>query len=1184
MIQKNPPRRLPPVPIIFICAALCLVRSGAEIVAAPGGKEPAPAAESAIAHNNLGIALLAQFKAGDAEKEFLEALAAFPAYLPALVNVGIAQLAQVRYPEATQSFERALKVEPNSVHAHYNLSLIFKIQGKTDEGIQQALAAAAGDERDPDLHYNLGSLYQSARDFDKAIYEYQTALKLDPNLLPAYYSLGRAFISKGDLESGKKFMQKHQELQAASNLPASSSGLKYGEQGRYSFAMEDLSGRNAAAAPLAEGEITFTEVTGDSGIVFAHAGGGDPLSLRSPLEAKGDIAAVIRDQVAPYLGSGVGVADLDGDGAEDLIFPNTKGRAPGIFLNKGKMTFAAGAAAGFPAGNGMGVAAGDVNNDGNVDLLLTRYGGVSLLLGDGKGGFTAGQLPPLKDGYFAAGGSLADIDHDGDLDIFIAGLLSPPNPPHDPLEFPGDFAGEEIRVFRNNGNGSFTDVTAAARFGDATKRSSGAVFSDFDNDRDIDVAVARLGQGIGLYTNNRDGTFTDIGPKAGLPAEGNYLGILAVDYNRDGWMDIVATAWDSSLPRFFRNDGTGSFALDVMAVADVPRGGNGPLFGCAAADVDDDGFPDILAVNGSDKGAAIRLLHNLGPKGFEDASVASGLAAIPARRGRGLAVADLDGDGDLDLVISNNGGPPTILRNDGGNRNHWLSVTAKGLNSNRQGVGTKVEVKAGTLWEKTEIASGSGYLSSSSLRPFFGLGHRTSVDALRLLWPGGVLQDEIRVAADVPYKVEELDRKGTSCPILYAWDGTQVAFVTDFLGGSAFGYLTAPATWNTPDTDEYVRIPAEKIAARDGRYDLFLNNQLEETIYFDRAQLVAVDHPAGTEAYPDERLVEEPPFPGFKIHVVSSPHPPVEATDDRGHDVTDRIARIDRLYPDGFPRLPFKGYAARHALTLDLGPIPAEGAVLLMTAWIDYADSTSNLAASQSGLALVPPFLEALDPATGSWVLVLRDMGFPAGLPKTMTVDLTRRLPAGARKIRITTSMRIYWDQILVSTPAGIAPAITRLDPVSAVLRWRGFPLSVMPDGKPPALYDYARDEGSIFWKAHAGFYTRYGDVRPLLAAVDDRYVITRGGDEIALSFDASRLPKLAPGATRTFLLYADGFGKDMDINSARPDRVGPLPYHAMPGFPYPASASYPLDERAMRYLDEYNTRYVESSVTPLGP
>jgi hypothetical protein len=232
----------------------------------------------------------------------------------------------------------------------------------------------------------------------------------------------------------------------------------------------------------------------------------------------------------------------------------------------------------------------------------------------------------------------------------------------------------------------------------------------------------------------------------------------------------------------------------------------------------------------------------------------------------------------------------------------------------------------------------------------------------------------------------------------------------------------------------------------------------------------------------------------------------------------------------------------------------------------------------------VPPFLEALDPATGSWVLVLRDMGFPAGLPKTMTVDLTRRLPAGARKIRITTSMRIYWDQILVSTPAGIAPAITRLDPVSAVLRWRGFPLSVMPDGKPPALYDYARDEGSIFWKAHAGFYTRYGDVRPLLAAVDDRYVITRGGDEIALSFDASRLPKLAPGATRTFLLYADGFGKDMDINSARPDRVGPLPYHAMPGFPYPASASYPLDERAMRYLDEYNTRYVESSVTPLGP
>jgi len=762
--------------------------------------------------------------------------------------------------------------------------------------------------------------------------------------------------------------------------------------------------------------------------------------------------------------------------------------------------------------------------------------------------------------------------------------MSAPNPPRESLAFPGDYAGEEFRVFRNNGNGTFADVTQAARFGDGTKRNTGAVFSDFDNDRDIDVAVARLGQGIALYTNNRDGTFTDIGPKVGLPADGNYLGIVAVDYNRDGWVDLVATLWDSSVPRLFRNDGSGAFALDATALADIPRDGGGPLFGLAAADVDNDGFVDLLAVNGTDRGPAIRLLHNLGEGHFEDATAVSALSLVPARRGRGLAVADLDGDGDLDLVISNNGASPTLLRNDGGNKGHWLAVTPKGLNSNRQGVGTKVEAKAGTLWQKTEIASGSGYLSSTSLRPFFGLGAHASVDALRLLWPGGVLQDEVKVAADAPLRVEELDRKGTSCPILYTWDGTKIAFVTDFLGGSAFGYLVAPATWNTPDTDEYVRIPAERIRVHDGRYELYLVNQLEETIYFDRAQLVAVDHPDGTEAYPDERLVETPPFPRFKMHVVAGARPVVSAVDDSGRDVTDALAREDRTYPDGFRLLPFKGYAETHALTLDLGAPDPRGAVLLMTAWIDYADSTSNLAASQSGVALAAPSLEALDPTTGAWVMVSRDMGFPAGLPKTMTVDLTGKLPPRATKIRITTSMRIYWDRILVATPAGSPPAITRLDPSVALLRWRGFPLPVTPDGKAPAAYDYAREDPGVFWKAHEGFYTRYGDVRELLEAADDRYVITRGGDEIAMSFDPSPLPPLAPGMTRTFLLYADGFGKDMDVNSARPDRVEPLPYHAMPAFPYPASAAYPVDSGALEYFDAYNTRQVKRSVTPLGP
>jgi len=1166
-------------------AAALIACAGIASAGATPAADPAAARSSAIEHNNYGIAYLAQFKPTEAEKELRASLAAQPDYLPALVNLGIAQLAQVHYDEAIESFKRALLADPKNIYAHFNLSLIYKVQGKTDEGIREALSALAGDQRDADLHYNLASLYQSARDFDKAIKEYEAAIEIDSSLLPAYYALGRAYIAKGDMDKGRTFIKRHQELTAASSLPASSSGLKYGEQGRYSLAMEDPAARDASSGPLASGRVKFVDVTPDTGVAFKHAGGGDPRELRGALAAGSDADAMIRDKIAPVLGTGLAIADLDGDGREDLVLPNTLAGKPAVFTNAGNLAFKASpAGASIPTGASMGVAAADVDNDGDTDLAITRYGGVTLLLNDGKGAFSPAKLPAVPARYFASSVSLADLDHDGDVDIFVAGMLAAPNPPKPSLTFPADFGGEHVLVFQNNGNGTFTEIGGKTKLDDGIHRNVGAVFSDFDNDRDIDVAVARLGGGIALYTNNRDGTFSQIGAKAGLPQEGDFLGLCVGDYDRDGWMDIVATTWSSTLPRIFHNDGTGSFALDVGATANVPRGTAAPLYGCAFADIDNDGLTDILAVNGTDKGGALRVLRNMGKNGFEDAEKAVGMDVVAARRGRGLATGDLDGDGDLDLVITNNGTAPTILRNDGGNKSHWVAIDARGLHSNKLGVGTKVEVKAGLLWQKQEVVSNSGYLSSSATAPFFGLGDHAQVDALRLLWPGGVLQDEIKLASNKEHSVEELDRKGTSCPILYAWNGSSVAFVTDFLGGSAFGYLTGPGQYNYPDTEEYIRLPYGLLQPRDGRYEVFMNNQLEETIYFDRAQLVAVDHPAGTEAYPDEKLMPGPPFPRFRTLVVANQRPPRSAVDDAGTDQREALSAVDGSYVAGFRNLPFKGYAEPHTLEMDLGPLSPAGAVLLMTGWIDYADSTSNLAASQAGVHLATPSLQALDPVTGEWIDAMPEMGFPAGLPKTMTVDLTGHLPAGATKVRISTSMRIYWDRILVADPAGAEPSVLGLDPVSAVLRYRGFPKSIRPEGLGPPSYDYASEEPFVLWKAHEGAYTRFGDVRELLLSVDDLYVITRGGDEIKLAFEASALPPVPAGMTRTFFLHTDGFGKDMDLNSARPDLVGPLPYHDMPRFPYTAAEAYPLDDLRIRYLVEYNTRIVRRSVPPIGP
>jgi hypothetical protein len=257
----------------------------------------------------------------------------------------------------------------------------------------------------------------------------------------------------------------------------------------------------------------------------------------------------------------------------------------------------------------------------------------------------------------------------------------------------------------------------------------------------------------------------------------------------------------------------------------------------------------------------------------------------------------------------------------------------------------------------------------------------------------------------------------------------------------------------------------------------------------------------------------------------------------------------------------------------------AERVVLLLTGWTDYAWSSDNVAASQGGRAMTPPALQVKD-EKGSWRTVIADIGIPVGRPQTVTVDLTGKFLSAGREVRIVTNMRIYWDQILVDTSDGNSPTeVSRLDPVRADLSWRGFSDEVTPDSREPFGYDYQRVSFTSPWKVMTGHYTREGDVRQLLSKSDDMFVISRPGDEISLSFDATALPPLPAGWTRTFLLYADGFSKEMDINSASPDQLVPLPFHGMSSYPYKWPEHYPLTEERKRYIEKYNTRVVTSTV-----
>jgi hypothetical protein len=353
---------------------------------------------------------------------------------------------------------------------------------------------------------------------------------------------------------------------------------------------------------------------------------------------------------------------------------------------------------------------------------------------------------------------------------------------------------------------------------------------------------------------------------------------------------------------------------------------------------------------------------------------------------------------------------------------------------------------------------------------------------------------------------------------------------------------------------------------------------LEEAVYLDQVRVLAVDRPADVDVYPNEYFASNPPYPEFKVVVSKSEdaRPPAGAWDEHGHNVLPDL--LAHRYFGNFALTQFQGFAKPHSLTLDLGDAYRGGPLwLLLHGEVEYFSANSMYAASQAGVQAISPYVEAL--VNGQWVRVVDDMGFPAGGPRTMTADLTGKLPLGTQQIRITTNLQIYWDNILIDTAKQHATA--RLTPVPLVradLQFHGFPLKI--EGAPPGnvQYIYAKTSATGPYTRPAGTYTRYGDVLPLLTALDDQLVVFGSGDEVRLDFDPSKLPALPQGWVRDYFFAANGYEKDMDFYAAEGNFVAPLPFLRMGDYPYAPSKSFPLDDAHVNYLLEYNTRHMSGN------
>jgi Flp pilus assembly protein TadD len=1108
-------------------------RPGATPAPPPTPRSAAPSAraslEAAYRANNVGVGLLEQFRHEEAAASFRRALALAPGLALAHANLAIALLNVPKIEEARAEARVAIPLLPGVAQPQYVLGLAARGLGAAEEAQAAFRAVIALDGQDVGARVNLGQLLLQDRRYPEAIEQLRAAVAAEPFNATAVYNLGLALVRSGQADEGQRAMERFRALKESGygTLLANA----YPEQGRYAEAL---------ASTGAEPDLVDA-ATPPVQLVDATARWLPSAPASAPAAGPG----------------GLTLADVDGDGRLDLVSVGPGGLR--LYLNDGGRLVDATLGRGLdPALTGAGVVAADVDNDTRPDLLVLGPSGPRLYHNDGArfADVTAGA--GLESAGPALSAALVDADHDGDLDILLAATtaLDGRALPH--------------RLFQNDGTARFKDVAAAAGLGGAATAGVAVVPTDFDNHRDVDLLVAGP-RAVQLFQNQRDGTFRDVAAAVGLGAVRAARSVTTGDLNQDDVPDLVF-AVEGGPAVVAMSNGKGGFAP-----SDLPEAARDARQ-VLVADYDGDGLLDLLVLRAD----GLRVLRNLGGGAWADVTAAAVPAASAARGAAGFAAGDLDGDGHTDVVLRMDSGDLRILENHG-RASHALTVRLAGLVSNRSGVGSKVTLRAGSLRERLETSAATPPAAPADL--VFGLGPRTTADAVRILWPAGILQTELPAgdgatatpAAVARLEVKELDRKPSSCPFLYAWNGRALAFVTDFMGGGEMGYWEGPGEYNHPDPDEYVRLADDQLRPREGRLELRVTNELEEALFVDRLSLLAVDHPGDVEVYPDEGMRQ--PAPRFRLVGVRDPHPVAAATDERGGDVSDRLARRDRRFVDGFPLRRIRGYAGEHALTLDLGP--GDDTVLLLTGWTDYAFSTDNVAARQAGFEMKAPVLQVED-AAGAWTTVIDDLGIPVGRPQTLAVEMAGRWRSAARRVRIVTNMRIYWDQARVGTRAALAGVPARLEAVRADLHERGFSAEVSPDGREPFGYDYARVSVSSPWKAFPGRYTRTGDVRELLAAVDDLFVISKPGDEIALSFDAGALPPLGPGRRRTYLLHSDGFSKEMDLHSATPDVLGPLPFHGMTRYPYAAPEAYPMTPARARVMEAYNTRVVRSVEGPL--
>lgn len=689
-----------------------------------------------------------------------------PASDTGCLNMGIALLYMGRLSDAHDVLVKTLQRDPQSARTWFNLGLVERAAGNDEAAAEDFQKVASIDPNDAATQYLIGSLYMKAKQFPEAISSFTRAIDLDPFNLPAEFGIAQAEGHTGDVNGALRHLNRAEHLtEAGLGQPASAA---YGEQGKYSLAQEMRAVIEPAPAAI---PVHFVDVTQESGLPWRAISsvirgrarvheGGRQLMVGRAQTVRGARKA---ETLANFLRGGACVFDYNNDGRPDIFLADADGQGhAALYRNEGSGRFVNVTKAAHLAihGQALGCATGDYDHDGYADLAVSLSNGIELFHNNADGTFTdVTESAGLDMRGLAMGMTFVDYNDDGNLDLYVTRFDNfPLANPSQPFTFPASAPVPGNVLWRGSERGTFLNQTKQAAL-TGMAPSVGALACDINNDGATDFVVTGWDREPTIYLNHREGPFSAIAPwETQMP--GPTAGVVALDFDHDGWMDLAFTHWSSPGLSLWRNVDGKSFERVRLPGPEWMRG-----WGLAAVDYDHDGWVDLVAVGETFSGEGrIILLRNEGGNGhgkfagFRDVTRETGLDKIALHDPRSVIAFDAAGDGTTYLLITQSGGPPVLLKAVGSNRNNALQLALAGTRDNRDGIGAAVETFSGARRQTFQMQGGSGYLGQGPTEITAGVGQDRGADVVRVLWPSGMMQDEIDVLSGTRHTIRETDR------------------------------------------------------------------------------------------------------------------------------------------------------------------------------------------------------------------------------------------------------------------------------------------------------------------------------------------------------------------------------------------------------------------------------------------